>query len=145
MSRTNDEAPSNFPHWVALGSLAFVLWLSFSNLVPAMRERGQLHAMRAEFVKLREDYDVAILPARVQNSALRSLQMALSPKNSCVARASIASSQAFAICAFEAALYYSTFFAGSSYVQLPRRLPDHVLVMSTCSPSIMPTACIFPL
>ena len=65
MSRTNDEAPSNFPHWVALGSLAFVLWLSFSNLVPAMRERGQLHAMRAEFVKLREDYDVAIQEARL--------------------------------------------------------------------------------
>jgi hypothetical protein len=65
MSRTNAEAPSNFPHWVALGSLAFVLWLFFSNLVPALRDRDQLEAVARDLVALRRNYDAAIQEARL--------------------------------------------------------------------------------
>jgi hypothetical protein len=65
MSRTNAEAQSNFPHWVALGSLAFVLWLFFSNLVPALRDRDQLQTLRADLVGMRRNYDAAIQEARL--------------------------------------------------------------------------------
>jgi hypothetical protein len=65
MSRTNAEAQSNFPHWVALGSLAFVLWLFFSNLVPALRDRDQLEALRSDLVGMRRNYDAAIQEARL--------------------------------------------------------------------------------
>jgi hypothetical protein len=64
MSRTHDE-PSTFPRWVALSSLAFVLWLFFANAVPAMRERSQLQAHAAELVDLRDRFDVAITEARL--------------------------------------------------------------------------------
>ena len=65
MSRTHVEAPSNFPHWVALGSLAFVLWLFFSNTVPAFRERSALNALSEDLVGLRAQYDAAIQEARL--------------------------------------------------------------------------------
>ncbi len=65
MSRTQAEAPSNFPHWVALGSLAFVLWLFFSNTVPAFRERSALNALGADLAGLRSQYDAAIQEARL--------------------------------------------------------------------------------
>lgn len=65
MSRTQAESPSNFPHWVALGSLAFVLWLFFSNTVPAVRERASLRALDQELLGLRDNYDDAIQQARL--------------------------------------------------------------------------------
>lgn len=64
MSRTADE-PTTFPRWVALSSLAAVLWLFFANAVPAMRERSELQAHAAELFRLRDDYDVAITDARL--------------------------------------------------------------------------------
>ena len=65
MSRTEAEAPSSFPHWVALGSLAFVLWLFFTNTVPALRERAELRDLQQELDRLRGTYDQAIVQARV--------------------------------------------------------------------------------
>ena len=65
MSRTTAEAPSHFPHWVALGSLAFVLWLFFGNTVPALRERQELLAHAESLAALRADYDAAIQEARL--------------------------------------------------------------------------------
>jgi hypothetical protein len=65
MSRTQAEAPSNFPHWVALGSLAFVLWLFFSNTVPAFRERSALNALGEDLAGLKHQYDAAIQEARL--------------------------------------------------------------------------------
>lgn len=65
MSRTTAEAPSHFPHWVALGSLAFVLWLFFGNTVPALQERQELRNHADQLAKLRTDYDRAIQEARL--------------------------------------------------------------------------------
>lgn len=65
MSRTTAETPSHFPHWVALGSLAFVLWLFFANTVPAMRERQELLDHAASLQSLRSQYDGAIQEARL--------------------------------------------------------------------------------
>lgn len=65
MSRTEAEAPSTFPHWVALGSLAFVLWLFFTNTVPALREQAELRDLQQELDRLRGNYDQAIEQARV--------------------------------------------------------------------------------
>ncbi|MBL8754940.1 MAG: hypothetical protein JNK15_16670 [Planctomycetes bacterium] len=65
MSRSPSDAPSHFPHWVALGSLAFVLWLFFSNMVPALQEKEQLLAREGQLVQLRKDYDAAIQEARL--------------------------------------------------------------------------------
>jgi hypothetical protein len=65
MSRTDTEAGSRFPHWVALASLAFVLWLFFANTVPALRERQELRAHDQALVRLRADYDAAIAEARL--------------------------------------------------------------------------------
>jgi hypothetical protein len=65
MSRIEPEAPSTFPHWVALGSLACVLWLFFTNTVSAVRERSDLRAQRAELVTMKRDYDLAIQEARL--------------------------------------------------------------------------------
>lgn len=65
MSRTNAEAPSHFPHWVALGSLAFVLWLFFANTVPALRERQELLDHASSLRDLRASYDAAIQEARL--------------------------------------------------------------------------------
>lgn len=65
MSRTADDEPSTFPRWVALSSLAVVLWLFFANAVPAMRERSELQAHAAELFRIRDDFDVAIAEARL--------------------------------------------------------------------------------
>ncbi len=65
MSRSPTEAPSHFPHWVALGSLAFVLWLFFSNTVPALHENEALAQHESELKKLKVDYDAAIQEARL--------------------------------------------------------------------------------
>jgi hypothetical protein len=65
MSRTTPEAPSHFPHWVALGSLAFVLWLFFGNTVPALRESQELRAHAEELKSLKASYDAAIQEARL--------------------------------------------------------------------------------
>lgn len=66
MSRSTEQAPSHFPHWVALGSLVFVLWLFFSNTVPALREQQELQAHASELRQLKADYDAAIQQARLQ-------------------------------------------------------------------------------
>src|SRR5262245_28436062 len=65
MSRTNPEAPSHYPHWVALGSLAFVLWLFFGNTVPALRERQELRDHAQALARLKASYDAAIEEARL--------------------------------------------------------------------------------
>ena len=65
MTRTSPEAPSRFPHWVAAGSLAFVLWLFFGNTVPALREREELRAHASDHARLRASYDAAIQEARL--------------------------------------------------------------------------------
>lgn len=65
MSRTTAETPSHFPHWVALGSLAFVLWLFFANTVPALRERQELLDHAQSLQHLRSQYDGAIQEARL--------------------------------------------------------------------------------
>jgi hypothetical protein len=64
MSR-NPEAPSSFPHWVALGSLALVLWLFFRHTVPALHEKQELQDYKSTLTKLRADYDTAIREARL--------------------------------------------------------------------------------
>jgi hypothetical protein len=64
MSR-NPEAPSTFPHWVALGSLALVLWLFFRHTVPALHEKQELQDYASTLQKLRGDYDRAIQDARL--------------------------------------------------------------------------------
>ncbi|MBL8738685.1 MAG: hypothetical protein JNL12_19810 [Planctomycetes bacterium] len=69
MSREPAEAPSNFPHWVTLGSLAFVLWLFFTNTVPATQERAELQNLDAELTELRIRYDQAIEDARLRIAA----------------------------------------------------------------------------
>lgn len=65
MSRMPTEAPSRFPQWVAVGSLAFVLWLFFGNTVPALREREELHQHAGELAQRRADYEAAIQEARL--------------------------------------------------------------------------------
>jgi hypothetical protein len=65
MNQEPAEPPSHFPHWVALGSLAFVLWLFFSNTVPALRERSELRAHANELATLKRDYNLAIEEARL--------------------------------------------------------------------------------
>ncbi len=64
MSRTSTDHTSSFPRWVALSSLALVLWLFFSNTVPAMQERTELHALAADLTTLRTEYDAAIAETR---------------------------------------------------------------------------------
>ena len=54
---TND---SSFPHWVALGSLVFVLAMFFSNTVPALRERQGLADLQAQLVGLQLQFESAI-------------------------------------------------------------------------------------
>jgi hypothetical protein len=86
MSRSTAEAPSHFPHWVALGSLVFVLWLFFSNTVPALREQHELRALGGELQKLRTDYDAAIQEARLglgpnAHYDLQALLVAIDQKN----------------------------------------------------------------
>jgi hypothetical protein len=65
MSSPDAEARSHFPHWVALASLGFVLWLFFANTVPALRERQELQAHEQALRRLRADYDAAIEQARL--------------------------------------------------------------------------------
>ena len=65
MSRTPTDQHSSVPRWVALSSLAVVLWLFFANAVPAMRERSELRAYAMEAVKRRQEFDDAITEARL--------------------------------------------------------------------------------
>ncbi len=65
MSRSIPADESRFPWWVALGSLAFVLWLFFGNTVPALRERQQLQQYADELADLRATYDAAIQESRL--------------------------------------------------------------------------------
>ena len=65
MNRSTAEDESRFPYWVALGSLAFVLWLFFGNTVPALHERQQLQQYADELAGLRATYDAAIQEARL--------------------------------------------------------------------------------
>lgn len=58
---TKDPSPtSTFPYWVALGSLAFVLLLFFSNTAEALREREVLDELSTDLVQLRGQYESAI-------------------------------------------------------------------------------------
>ena len=85
MSRTAISTPSSFPKWVTLCSLGLVLWLFFSNTVPAVRERDFLLALEDNLGDLRQDYDAAIEQARLGNGAaaeydLQSLFVAIDKK-----------------------------------------------------------------
>lgn len=51
---------SAFPHWVALGSLVFVLVLFFTNTVPALRERQGLTDLSARLSNLQQQFESAI-------------------------------------------------------------------------------------
>ncbi|MGB3965873.1 MAG: hypothetical protein WBO45_04015 [Planctomycetota bacterium] len=59
------EAPSQFPRWVALGCLVFVLWLFFGNTVPALRDQQALAGHAEHLRSLKADYDAAIQEARL--------------------------------------------------------------------------------
>ncbi len=59
------ERPSSFPQWVALGSLALVLWLFFANTAPAMREQQELGQLHVDLQKLRQQYDQVIAETRL--------------------------------------------------------------------------------
>jgi hypothetical protein len=95
MSPKPTDRPSTFPRWVALSSLALVLWLFFSNTVPAVHERAELDALAADLGKLRLQYDAAIAETRLgcgQNSHydLQALlvaidQQGLTPAELCIA------------------------------------------------------------
>jgi hypothetical protein len=65
MRAADDEVRTRFPHWVALGSLLFALWLFFANTVPALRERHELSAHEQALLRLRTQYDDAIAEARL--------------------------------------------------------------------------------
>lgn len=58
--RERSTKDSSFPYWVALGSLVFVLALFFTNTVPALEERQNLTALRADLLELRQQYEEAI-------------------------------------------------------------------------------------
>lgn len=51
---------SSFPHWVALGSLVFVLAMFFSNTVPALRERHGLEDLQTKLNGLQDEFEAAI-------------------------------------------------------------------------------------
>lgn len=51
---------SAFPHWVAFGSLVFVLAMFFSNTVPALRERQGLSELKTQLVVLQQQFETAI-------------------------------------------------------------------------------------
>ncbi|MFT4841438.1 MAG: hypothetical protein ACJA0V_001593 [Planctomycetota bacterium] len=51
---------SAFPHWVAFGSLVFVLAMFFSNTVPALRERQGLSELKTQLVILQQQLETAI-------------------------------------------------------------------------------------
>lgn len=51
---------SAFPHWVAFGSLVFVLAMFFSNTVPALRERQGLGDLQTQLVDLQQQFETAI-------------------------------------------------------------------------------------
>ena len=57
------EAPSSFPHWVALGSLGVALVLFFGNTAPALREQQALHDVATDLQRLQRSYDDAIRQA----------------------------------------------------------------------------------
>lgn len=65
MSRPVDSQPSSFPYWVALCSLGLVLWLFFSNTVPALHEREELQKLEHELRDLKTRFDAAITAARL--------------------------------------------------------------------------------
>ncbi|MFT4512463.1 MAG: hypothetical protein ACI89X_000512 [Planctomycetota bacterium] len=58
--RERSTKDSAFPHWVALGSLVFVLAMFFSNTVPALRERQGLADLRTQLTGLKEQFETAI-------------------------------------------------------------------------------------
>jgi hypothetical protein len=68
-----------------LGSLTLVLWLFFSNTVPAWREREELALQARRLDQLKTEYDVAIQQARLglgqhANTDLQSLLVAIDQK-----------------------------------------------------------------
>ena len=58
--RERSTKDSAFPHWVAIGSLVFVLAMFFSNTVPALRERQGLASLQAQLVNLQQQFETAI-------------------------------------------------------------------------------------
>jgi hypothetical protein len=58
--RERSTKDSAFPHWVAIGSLVFVLAMFFSNTVPALRERQGLAGLQAQLVNLQQQFETAI-------------------------------------------------------------------------------------
>lgn len=64
--RERSTKDSSFPHWVALGSLVFVLAMFFSNTVPALRERESLQDLQVRLAGLRDQFEDAIEQTRKQ-------------------------------------------------------------------------------
>ena len=50
----------SFPHWVAIGSLVFVLGMFFANTVPALREQQSLSDLQTDLDDLKRQYELAI-------------------------------------------------------------------------------------
>ena len=94
-TRTPAAANDSFPRWVALVSLVVVLWLFFSNTVPAVRERADLQGVLADLGNLRRQFDAAITERRLgladdRNLDLQSVlvaidQQGLTPAELCAA------------------------------------------------------------
>ncbi len=73
--RTRAAADTSFPRWVAIASLALVLWLYFANTVPAAHERTELQGVLADLRGLRSQFDAAIAERRLGLGNDRSLDM----------------------------------------------------------------------
>jgi hypothetical protein len=58
--RERSTKDSAFPHWVAIGSLVFVLAMFFSNTVPALRERQGLTDLQSQLTGLQQQFETAI-------------------------------------------------------------------------------------
>lgn len=58
--RERSTKDSAFPHWVAIGSLVFVLAMFFSNTVPALRERQGLTNLQSQLSGLQQQFETAI-------------------------------------------------------------------------------------
>lgn len=62
---TTAAAANSFPRWVALASLAVVLWLFFGQTVPAVQERDDLQVVLADLRSLRSQFENAITERRL--------------------------------------------------------------------------------
>ncbi|MCB9885002.1 MAG: hypothetical protein H6838_05890 [Planctomycetes bacterium] len=74
-TRTPAAANDSFPRWVALASLVVVLWLFFSNTVPAVRERTELQGVLSDLGDLHRQADKVITERRLGLASDRDLDL----------------------------------------------------------------------